>query len=141
MKNVLFLLFIGTILASCGGSEECKDCNKKKDEPVKDSVVNSIDDAIKRDTSTARTVEQKINHAKIVKKFGEQWDFCKCVIALDSIDDAAQRGDVTDKLMDRWEEVDLKCKEITTFDNQTPDERIKHEKRVNKCLKEHGIKR
>jgi len=145
MKKLLFVFAIGLFTASCGGSGECKDCDKKK-EPVKDTIVDSVDDAIKRDTATTgRTKEQQINHEKIVKKYGEQWDFCKCIVALDSIDDAAENSNLSDaqvtKLMDRWTDVDNKCKEITTFDNQTPDERTKHEKRVARCLKEAGVKK
>jgi hypothetical protein len=145
MKKLLFVFALAILAASCGGNGDCKDCNKKKDEPVKDTVVDTYDDAVARDTSTTRTREQQINHEKIVKKYGEQWDFCKCVVALDSIDDAVQNSTLTDaqveKLMNRWDHVDNKCKEITTFDNQTPDERAKHEKRVSRCLKEAGIKR
>lgn len=141
MKKLLFVFALAVLAVSCGGNEDCKDCDKKKEEPVKDTIVDSFDDAIKRDTSTTRTKEQQINHEKIVKKYGEQWDFCKCVVALDSIDDAVERGDTSDKLMDRWNHVDNKCKEITTFDNTTPDERAKHDKRVERCLKEAGIKK
>ncbi len=140
MKKLLFVFAIGIFAASCGGNEECKDCDKDK-EPVKDTVVDSYDDAIKRDTATTRTKEQQINHEKIVKKYGEQWDFCKCIVSLDSIDDAVQGGNTSEALFDRWSYVDDKCKEITTFDNQTPDERTKHEKRVARCLKEAGLKK
>lgn len=147
MKNFFLLLTISLLIMSCGSGGECKDCHKKKDEPVKDTVVDSMEEALKNDSvvTVGMTKEQKINHVKIVQKYGEQWDFCKCVVATDSIDDAVQNSKLTDaqveKLMTRWEYVDLKCKELTTFDNQTPDERAKHEKKVNKCLKEHGLKR
>jgi hypothetical protein len=43
--------------------------------------------------------------------------------------------------MSRWEYVDSKCKELTTFDNTTPEEREKHKKRVDKCLIQNGLKR
>ncbi len=146
MKNLLLLFSITAIIYSCGSNEECKDCNKKKDEPVEDSTDLSVDELIKKDTTTiSMSKEQQVNHVKIVKKYGEQWDFCKCVVALDSINDAVETSKLTDaqfdKLMERFDYVDLKCKEITTFDNQTPDERMKHDKHVMKCLKENGLKK
>lgn len=97
-----------------------------------------------RDTAVAPSKEQKENHAKIVKKFGEQWDFCTCVVANDSITDAFEKKltpEQEEKLMARWEYVDLKCKELTTEPNTTPEERAKHDKRVMKCLKENGLKK
>lgn len=147
MKNFFLLVTIALFMISCGSGGECKECKKKKDEPVKDTVVDSMEEALKNDTvsTVGMTKEQKINHVKIVKKYGEQWDFCKCVIATDSIDDAVENSKLTDdqvtKLMERWDYVDKKCKELTTFENQTPDERAKHDKNVIKCLKEHGLKK
>lgn len=147
MKNFFLLFAISLFFMSCGSDGECKECNKKKDEPVKDTVVDSMEEALKNDSAVTvgMTKEQKINHVKIVQKYGEQWDFCKCVVANDSITDAAEKGNLTDaqydKLMVRWEYVDGKCKELTTFENQTPDERAKHDKKVIKCLKEHGLRK
>ena len=146
MKKLLLFFSISAIIVSCGSNEECKDCNTKKEEPVKDTTEESLEDLIKKDTATTvgMTREQKINHEKIVKKYGEQWDFCNCVVALDSINDAVEKAKTDaqfDKLMARFEYVDMKCKEITTFDNQTPEERAKHDKRVMKCLKENGLKK
>lgn len=145
MKKLLLFFSISAIMVSCGSNEECKNCNTQKEEPVKDTV-ESIEDMIKRDTATTvgMTKEQKINHEKIVKKYGEQWDFCSCVVANDSITDAFEKKltpEQEDKLMKRWDYVDSKCKELTTFDNQTPEERARHDKRVEKCLKENGLKK
>jgi hypothetical protein len=74
----------------------------------------------------------------IAKKYGEQWDFCTCIVANDSITDAFE-GKMTkeqeEKLMKRWDYVDNKCKAITTFDQTIPDQRIAHDRKVAKCLK------
>jgi len=144
MQRLIMSLFVLFVLASCGGGEQCKDC----DTPEKDTipvVADDLDAALAQDTVTAPSKELRDNHDKIVKKYGEQWDFCKCVVANDSITDVAEKGKLTDKqydaLMARWEYVDTKCKELTTFDNTTPEERDKHEKRVNKCLKQNGLKK
>lgn len=146
MKVCLLALGLVVLLFSCGSNEPCKDCKKK---PEKDTVVTEVDDmtaALSRDTAVhVVSKDQKENHAKIVKRFGEQWDFCNCIIALDSITDAFEAPKLSDKqaekLMERWDYVDKKCKEVTTYDNTTPEERMRHEKRVAKCLKEHGLKK
>jgi hypothetical protein len=77
-------------------------------------------------------------HAKIVAKYGEQWDFCNCVMKNDSINKALEKtltDKQTEKLMARWEFVDTKCKDFLTTPNTTPEERSKHEWKVKQCLK------
>lgn len=140
----IFFLTVGLlVLVACGSNETCKDCDVKKE---KDTVVvvDDLESAMKKDTVTTPSKDQKENHEKIVKKFGEQWDFCTCIVANDSITDAFEKKltpKQEEKLMARWDYVDKKCKELTTFDNTTPEERAKHEKRVNKCLKENGLRK
>lgn len=146
MKVTLITLGLVMLVFSCGSNEKCKDCDKK---PEKDTTIAEVDDmaaAMKRDTATnIVSKDQKENHDKIVKKFGEQWDFCNCIVALDSINDAFESPKLSDKqaekLMERWDYVDKKCKEVTTYDNTTPEERARHDKRVAKCLKEHGLRK
>lgn len=144
MKTLTLLSFALLMLASCGSDKKCTDCDKEKVEE-KDTIVDSMEEALKNDTvAIDNTKERGEIHEKIVKKYGEQWDFCKCVIANDSITDAFEKKltpEQEEKLMTRWDYVDKKCKELTTFDNTTPEERLKHEKRVNKCLKEAGLKK
>ena len=101
--------------------QEMKELQKKKD-----VVVN---------------VDFKENKAKIEKKYGEQWDFCKCVVLNDSIDKAVKAGNVDDKLMERFDEVDKRCKSFLVMDNsRTPEERMLHDKKIAKCLREAGVK-
>jgi hypothetical protein len=43
--------------------------------------------------------------------------------------------------MDRFEEVDKRCKSFLVMDNiRTPEEREKHDKKIRRCLKDAGIK-
>ncbi len=82
--------------------------------------------------------EKLEEHAKIVAKYGEQWDFCNCVLKNDSINKALEKtltDKQTNKLMARWEFVDTKCKDFLTTPNTTPEERSKHEWKVKQCLK------
>ena len=85
-----------------------------------------------------KKTEKKEVHEKIVAKYGEQWDFCNCVVKNDSINNALEKtltDKQTDKLMARWEYVDTKCKEFITAPNTTPEQRAKHEWKVKQCLK------
>ena len=141
-KSVYFpFLFLTFLLFSCGSNEECTDCEMEVQADTlekKDDLTVALKDTATEKKSVA--VEMKENHAKIVQKYGEQWDFCTCVIANDSINNAFEKGGMTpkqeEKLMARWEHVDMKCKELLTTPNTTPDERARHEKKVRKCLKQ-----
>ncbi len=139
------IAFTALVLFTACGSDTCEEC-QVKDELLQDSVaVDPMENALKKDTAVAvaPTKEMAENRKKIEKKFGEQWDFCTCIVANDSITDAFEKKltpQQEQKLMERWDYVDRKCKELTTFDQTTPEERMKHEKRVKKCLKENGLK-
>ena len=122
----------------------CFSCNEKKS---KTHTTSSEKQLVKKDSVKPEIKEIKIiskknekteNHNKIIEKFGEQWDFCKCVLANDSINSAFEKT-VTDaetnRLMKRWEHVEVKCKEFLTSENKTPEQRIEHELKVKKCLK------
>ncbi len=92
------------------------------------------------DTSTVGNAEFKENKRKIEAIYGEQWDFCKCIVLNDSIDKAVKAGHADDKLMERFDEVDNHCKSFLVMDNiRTPEEREKHEKKVRKCLRAAGV--
>ena len=85
--------------------------------------------------------EFKENLRVIEKKYGEQWDFCPCVVVSDSIDKAVKRlvdfeSPAAEKLFERFEYVSLKCQAFIGMDaNRTPDQRAIHEKKVKNCLK------
>lgn len=84
--------------------------------------------------------EFKQNLAKIEQEHGAQWDFCTCVIKNDSINKAFSKevsDKEFDKLSDRFDEIDQKCKAFLAQNpNSTPEERAIHEKKVKKCLRE-----
>jgi hypothetical protein len=140
MKKVQVLFVCFLILASC-------DSNKTESKPVdrskqqKEIVEKKIGDNLLnvKEKPKRNLKEKQVNHEKIVSKYGEQWDFCSCVQANDSINRASQKGlneKQAELLMKRWEVVEIKCKEFLTNPNRTPEERELHEKKVAKCLKE-----
>lgn len=75
-------------------------------------------------------------HKEIVKKYGIQWDFCTCIKKSDSVNTALMEASDAefDAVMERSEYIDSKCKGLLIQPNATPEDRIKHENKVKKCL-------
>jgi hypothetical protein len=126
------------MLSSCGSEE------KPVDKPIEvevDSLQLALENNKPGKKSTVDSVELKASVKKIEAKYGEQWDFCDCVIKGDSINKAFMKPNLPDKefnrLSDRFDEIDKKCQAFRIQDaNRTPDERAIHEKKVKKCLKD-----
>jgi hypothetical protein len=139
LPNLIIILSL-FITVSCKNTDDCENCQIDENSlQYKDESQIDYDENIPNDTLVNEITEKKENLDKIVAKFGEQWDFCSCVVANDSINKAFEK-DLNDKqaevLMSRWEHVETKCKEFLTSPNNTPEERASHEKKVKKCLKE-----
>lgn len=141
-----------SFLVCCGGDSE-KEAGTKKEEKklTYEDTLNAQKDSLNIDSEyDMETVDRKHqkefmeNLAKIEEQYGEQWDFCTCIVKNDSINKATQ-NDLSDadfdKLLNRMDYVDNKCKAFLVQSlNQTPEERYIHEKKVRDCLKEAGIK-
>ncbi len=140
MKKVQHLFVCCLIFVSCDSNKtESTPIDKTKEQ--KEIVEKTTGDnlLIVKEKPKRNLKEKQVNHEKIVSKYGEQWDFCSCVQANDSINRASQKG-LNEKqaeiLMKRWEVVEVKCKEFLTNPNRTPEEREIHERKVAKCLKD-----
>ncbi len=147
MKNLLTISLIALLLLSCSGKEHCADCpecgvNLNVDNmTIEDAVLNSKNSV----NQGVDTNELSASIAKIEEKYGEQWDFCDCVIKGDSINKAFSKPNLPDKEFDRlsarFDEIDIKCQAFRIQDaSRTPEQRDKHEKKVRKCLRDAGIK-
>lgn len=91
------------------------------------------------------TAELQESIAKIEEKYGEQWDFCDCVVKGDSINKAFSKPNLPDaefeRLSARFDVIDEKCQAFRIQDaNRTPEQREQHEKKVRKCLKAAGVR-
>lgn len=152
---LLALLTLGITLNSCGGEDGDKTGEKEIPEPeqpttYKDTLEmqkDSLDIESEYDLETVDRNHQKEfmeSLAKIEDEYGEQWDFCTCIVKNDSINKASMHDlpdPEFDQLMLRMEYVDDKCQAfLVQSQNVTPEERYIHEQKVNKCLKEAGIK-
>jgi hypothetical protein len=136
MQKIMVFLFVSLVFGGCKNpeSEECASDLK----PDSLEVVQEVNgDNLLNTNQSKSEKENQSNHLKIVEKYGQQWDFCNCVRANDSINHASQ-GNLTEseatKLMQRWEEVEVKCKEFLTNPNRTPEQRKRHAQKVAKCL-------
>ena len=148
-----FFLFL-TIISLISCKTEVKDIvditENDSDSLVETVVPDELDSVIvsdynMKDVDRKDVKEFKENLVKIEKEFGEQWNFCTCVVKGDSINKAFMNPDISDsdfnKLLDRFDVIDEKCKAFRIQNpNVTPEERYAHEKKVKKCLSEAGIK-
>ena len=129
-----FIVFL--FLISCSNNET-KTTEKSAAPSEIDTISNS--DAPKSNSAKEITIqsEQNENKSKIEKKYGKQLDFCSCIQFHDSLNNAAQK-DLSDqqieKLLNRWDEMEIQCKELVNTNHRTPEERLKHEQKVKKCL-------
>lgn len=146
MKNFLFGLTI-ILLFSCADNKPCADCGdcgvnlNVKEVSMQDALAKS-----KSGTSAGiDTTELQESIAKIEEKYGEQWDFCDCVVKGDSINKAFSKPNLPDaefdRLAARFDVIDEKCQAFRIQDaNRTPEQRELHEKKVRKCLRDAGVK-
>lgn len=151
MYRILFLLATIIFFVSCKSEPTTKE---KSDKEIADSIQAAKDKEDEKenpksdyDMSTVDVkdrAEFKENLKKIEKTHGTQWDFCTCIVKNDSINKAFAKP-VSDsefeRLSNRFDEIETHCQAFLAQNpNQTPEERVKHEKQVKKCLKEAGIK-
>ncbi|MBI1838120.1 MAG: hypothetical protein HYR91_12730 [Flavobacteriia bacterium] len=144
MLKVLFVVILIVSFFSCQHEKEenCGLCGlnmNRIDAPA--TPEEAIQMTKEQDNSTIGSAEFQENKAKIVKKYGEQWGFCECVILNDSIDKQIKAGNLDSKLEERLQVVEKHCKAFLIMDNNiTPEQREIHEKKVKKCLQSSGIK-
>ena len=106
------------------------------------TAVMLIDTTTFKDTA-GYTNDSLAAASEIEKIYGEQWDFCDCVVKNDSINKAFETTSddaQIDLILVRMEVVDSHCKGMLNQPNTTPEQRDRHARKVRKCLKEAGVK-
>ncbi len=142
MRAYYFLALLPLLsFVSCNGSggtsEDLLTDSLAIDTTLLDSTLNALD-TVTLD-SAGYIDETAALTTQIEKVYGQQWDFCDCVVKNDSIEKAIFATDddaQLDLILARMEVVDQHCKELLTTPNTTPDDRAKHERKVNRCLKD-----
>jgi len=137
----IFLIII--LLTSCTNENPNLKLPKvQKDVVEADTLASKIIDDLNVAKNQKNAKEFKENLKIIEKKYGEQWGFCECVVANDSVNIAIIattifEGPKFDKLMDRSNYISEKCQAFLSLDaNKTPNERASHERKVKKCLQQ-----
>ncbi len=143
MKNLVYIsiFFVSVFIYSCNGAENSVVNESGNDSLAIDTsmidtlTIEPIDTAVIDSSGYAN--EEEVLATVIEEKFGEQWDFCDCVVKNDSVNKAIETAgdDEFDALLERMDVIDQHCKEMLTTPNTTPEERSKHERKVNKCLR------
>ena len=139
MKKALYIgiVTITLLLGSCGGDGPIVD-----EHPLSDTLhVDTLQDTLS-DTSfidTAGYIDETAETETLIEAiYGEQWDFCDCVVKNDSINKVVEKaGDDADydAIFARMDTIDAHCKTMLTTPNVTPEERERHERKVRKCLR------
>ncbi len=136
MRTLIFSIFaaLALIVSAC-----CADPDSLKEQSV-------LVDTLQEETSIIDTLltdsgqyvdEIAETEALIEATYGEQWEFCDCVIKNDSVNKAVETSvsDADfDRVMARMDVIEQHCKSMLAQPNTTPEEREKHERKVRKCL-------
>ena len=128
-------------LTSDKGDNEHQSTVNSEDDNSTAQEKQSIEERVAVSSQAPSTKSQEVAEAKkeIEKKYGEQWDFCTCIVKGDSVNNAMLADDIADDifevLMTRSDYIDTKCKHLLVQPNATPDEREAHNKKVQDCLR------
>ena len=146
-RSLSSLFFVLLFSVSCSQGDSKTENLDSTDDTL---LVESLEDALSTEVNEKKrkndSLELKESIKKIEAKYGEQWDFCDCVVKGDSINKAFLKPNLPDKEFDRlskrFDEIDEKCQAFRIQDaNRTPEERTIHDKKVKKCLRAAGIKK
>lgn len=145
---ITLILILGLILFSSCKNSSTENLDNENDsiQKIEDSLnlvnADSLDSIMEVDTMAVKKVFKDADtqeaHQAIVKKYGEQWDLCRCIEKSDSVNKALMVADDKDfdAVMERSDYIDKKCKDMLIHPNETPEERYEYQKKVNKCLEQ-----
>ena len=142
MREFFLSVILIVFIFSCTEQPKSKDY-EKCGENLKFGIISSTEnikkDLVETKLDTMILVDEQFveNKIKIEKKFGEQWDFCRCVLANDSLDRLIKNNaELDDDFMKAFDKVDQKCRAFLVMSpNTTPEERAEHENKIKKCLR------
>ena len=144
MKTAIYLSLVTIIFAFSACSGDGNDGLESDTDSLKVDTSLGIDttaidpiDTVSVD-SAGYIDEEAALSSTIEKIYGEQWEFCDCVVKNDSVNNAIMETEddaQIDLILARMEVIDQHCKEMLTTPNTTPEERERHERKVRKCLR------
>jgi hypothetical protein len=148
MKTLVILLGASILLFACSSEENKSERDNSNGSDTTNVDTTMIDTTqLSDDTLKAQGYdidEQSDVEENLEKKYGEQWEFCDCVVRNDSVNKAIMAEGTTDAQVDqilaRMDVIQKHCAKMLTVPNTTPEERNKYQRKVNKCLRQNGLK-
>ena len=136
-RGVLF--FVLLFLFSCTQKKSCEECEKSIKSAETEGELKSRNAQKEQKDKGVDKKDLKSSVYLIEKKYGEQWDFCGCILKGDSVNKAILKPNLSDKqlqkLLNRFEQINKKCQSFKIQDaSRSPEQRLEHEKKVKKCL-------
>jgi hypothetical protein len=133
------LFFILFFLFSCTQKKSCKECEKENKSFLTEEEYKFISAQKEQKDKGVDKKDLKSSIYLIEKKYGEQWDFCACILKGDSVNKAILKPNLSDKqlqkLLNRFEHINKKCQSFKIQDaSRSPEQRVSHEKKVKECL-------
>ena len=138
MKKLLYLgiMAVAGVFVGCAGEADGEG-GEVDTTDVDTTDTSLVDSSLFMDDSGY--VDETLETENIIEaKYGEQWEFCDCVVKNDSINKAVEEAPDDadfDAIFARMEVIDQHCKGMLATPNTTPEERDAHERKVRKCLK------
>ncbi|OIQ36224.1 MAG: hypothetical protein BM555_03030 [Crocinitomix sp. MedPE-SWsnd] len=132
------LVAITLIFGSCAGDAPIVDEHPTSDTLMNDTLQDTLVDSSLFMDSAGYVNEEAETENLIEAIYGEQWDFCDCVVKNDSINTVVEKADDDsdyDAIFARMDTIEAHCKTMLTTPNTTPEEREKHNRKVRKCLR------
>ncbi|HLV41651.1 MAG TPA: hypothetical protein VKY37_05190 [Brumimicrobium sp.] len=141
LHYIAFIFALGFIFFSCKNDYPEEESTEIESTPTQE-IIQEVEEptlVAEEDIETTPVYENpevQEAHVAIVEKYGQQWDFCKCIIKSDSVNNALMEADDDefDAVMKRSNFIDNKCKGLLIQPNATPEDRYKHENKVKRCL-------
>jgi hypothetical protein len=141
MKTTYFFMLILGFTACKGDKQNDETSNFSADTLMSVDTAHIQDSVEAVFVDSSGYVDEELEIATIIEeKYGEQWDFCDCIVKNDSVNKAflnvnEDDDEQFDEIFARSEVIDQHCKEILATPNTTPEERARHDRKVQKCLK------
>jgi hypothetical protein len=142
LPYLLRLLTVAFLLYSCSAEKHDSNCvgygeNGLYGDLVQQNLTVDIVPVAEMDKTVSADENFAENKKKIENIYGEQWDFCYCIVLGDSLNKVVVSGEEMDSKFEvKFELWDKKCQAFRVMSSdQTPEERAAHEKKTKNCLR------
>jgi len=137
----LYIVAFVLLFTACKNGNNPNASKPNQDTIINNDTLNTTESnaAEEKDIDTTEIIYQNPEvqeaHVAIVKEFGKQWGFCRCITKSDSVNAALMEAsdEDFDNVKERSDFIDSKCKDMLIQPNSTPEDRMKHKQKVKNC--------